>query len=316
MKLKQKVTSPCMVYIKNKCKKCEELFVKQYKNSIGKSKGKDFLLYCRHCYMANNIKKNYGTKKNFYDQRNAKSVKTYLEKYGCENPSQVEEIKKKKEQTSFENYGVPYHTMLPEEMENMEKIFNEKYGVSHPLQIKEAKDKFINTITEKYSDKNSMDEINKKREKTNLEKYNVINVGLLFSPYKYRGINFDSSWELAFYIYHKDKGHTIIREPCVISYKENGKLKKYIPDFKVGNKLYEIKGDHLLTFYKNGNIKSLKGSHEKYLCMKHNKVHIIYSKTINEYINYVENKYGKDYLKNLSYSYKCSTTKRQTLIYC
>ena len=64
--------------------------------------------------------------------------------------------------------------------------------------------------------------------------------------YLYNDLIFDSSWELAFYIYHKDNNIDIDR--CVKSfpYVVNNKTHYYFPDFIVDNKLIEIKGPHLI----------------------------------------------------------------------
>ena len=63
------------------------------------------------------------------------------------------------------------------------------------------------------------------------------------------GITFDSSWELAYYIYLRDFGipfeyHPDIEFPYKID-EDDTKFKIYHPDFRVHGKLIEIKGDHL-----------------------------------------------------------------------
>lgn len=56
------------------------------------------------------------------------------------------------------------------------------------------------------------------------------------------GIHCDSSWELAFLIWHRD--HNIIVERCRETryYILNNIEYKYFPDFVIDNKIYEIKG--------------------------------------------------------------------------
>ena len=60
------------------------------------------------------------------------------------------------------------------------------------------------------------------------------------------GIIFDSSWELAYYIYLRDFGIPFEYHPNIeIPYKideDDTKFKIYHPDFKVYDKLVEIKG--------------------------------------------------------------------------
>lgn len=55
--------------------------------------------------------------------------------------------------------------------------------------------------------------------------------------YLYEGLNFDSSWELAVWIYAKDHNLDIEREPVMLEYEVNGKVKKYFPDFRLNEDL-------------------------------------------------------------------------------
>lgn len=57
-----------------------------------------------------------------------------------------------------------------------------------------------------------------------------------------RGFFCDSSWELAFVLYHTDHGNEIARCNKPRIYEFDGKIKKYFPDFIVGGVTYEIKG--------------------------------------------------------------------------
>lgn len=56
------------------------------------------------------------------------------------------------------------------------------------------------------------------------------------------GIKYDSSWELAYIIFHKEHHINIARYNGYRTYFYNGKQYKYYPDFVVGNKIIEIKG--------------------------------------------------------------------------
>ena len=58
----------------------------------------------------------------------------------------------------------------------------------------------------------------------------------------YKGIFCDSSWELAFVIYHKDHNVSIERCSEIRTYEYQNQTKKYFPDFVVNSKIYEIKG--------------------------------------------------------------------------
>lgn len=61
---------------------------------------------------------------------------------------------------------------------------------------------------------------------------------------------FDSSWELKFYEFHKNKGNNIIREPRILQFEFQGKLHSFVPDFEVNNQLIELKGEQF--FNKDG----------------------------------------------------------------
>ena len=58
----------------------------------------------------------------------------------------------------------------------------------------------------------------------------------------YKGIECDSSWELAFLLYHLDIGSNIKRNSDKFAYDFNGKTRTYCPDFIIDNVYYEIKG--------------------------------------------------------------------------
>ena len=65
------------------------------------------------------------------------------------------------------------------------------------------------------------------------------------SKYFYNNIFFDSAPELAYYIWLKDNNISFEYHPNVsFKYEHGGRTYIYQPDFKVGNKLIEIKGDH------------------------------------------------------------------------
>lgn len=66
--------------------------------------------------------------------------------------------------------------------------------------------------------------------------------------YYYDNKKFDSSPEVAFYIYHKDHGIEIEYQPKTdIVYVVDGVVHHYFPDFKVGDRLIELKGDHFIA---------------------------------------------------------------------
>lgn len=99
----------------------------------------------------------------------------------------------------------------------------------------------------------------------------------------YKGFFCDSSWELAYIIYNLDHGISIERNTEKRSYKFNGKIKTYIPDFIVEKKIIEIKG------YKTD---------EWMAKLAYNPdVKVLYEKDLTEILSYTINKYGKDFIR-------------------
>lgn len=98
----------------------------------------------------------------------------------------------------------------------------------------------------------------------------------------YDGIHFDSSWELAFYVYNKE--HNIKIERCkeVRKYIIDNEEHEFHPDFIINNQIYEVKG-----------IKS-KNSEAK---QKYNQdIKFLYRSDIKQYLDYVIDKYGKNFI--------------------
>ena len=119
--------------------------------------------------------------------------------------------------------------------------------------------------------------------------------------YNYNGMSFDSSWELAFWIYHKDYGINIIRDIDGIDYVFNGEHHKYFPDFNVNGTLFEIKGNHFLN--DDGTMKDPYKDRDgifeaKRQCALAHNVVFIKEQEIKPYIDYVNTKYGKEYLQS------------------
>ena len=73
--------------------------------------------------------------------RQEKKKQTCLEKYGVENPSQLQEVKDKSKQTCMERYGVAYSLQSQEVKNKSKQTCLDRYGVEHPLQLQEVRDK-------------------------------------------------------------------------------------------------------------------------------------------------------------------------------
>lgn len=114
------------------------------------------------------------------------------------------------------------------------------------------------------------------------------------SKYTYKGIKFDSSWEIAYYIWLTDHNVRFEYQPKTISYYWEGdkQYHSYHIDFKVFNTFIEIKSPHL---YKKMLIEGTKNN-AKLKCMNDNNVIIITD--CSKYIKYVKQKYGSNYIKS------------------
>lgn len=119
--------------------------------------------------------------------------------------------------------------------------------------------------------------------------------------YFYNGVYFDSSWELAYYIWLNDNGiEFMYHPPFYIEYLgEDGKLHDYQPDFLINGVFYEIKGDQ---FFNEKNEPYNHYSKSFWWC-KYNAIIsygvIIYRESyMRQYLKYIKNTYGKNYLKS------------------
>ena len=113
--------------------------------------------------------------------------------------------------------------------------------------------------------------------------------GLRINSYKkyksgwFKNIHCDSSWELAFVIYCLDHNINIERNTQFFEYVYKDKKYKYYPDFIVNNKLYEIKG--------------YESEKDKEKRLQHPNVIVIDKNNISKYLDYVINKYGKNFIE-------------------
>lgn len=101
---------------------------------------------------------------------------------------------------------------------------------------------------------------------------------------RYDGIWFDSSWELAYYLYNKENSVNIIRCDENFPYVYEGVKRKYHPDFIIDDTYIEIKG------YEQPETDA------KIRDFPH-KLEIIRRDDIERILEYVENKYGKEFWK-------------------
>lgn len=240
-----------------------------------------------------------------------KAKKTNIERYGVACPIKTPDLQEKIMQHNIEKYGVEYPTSLEEVKEKVKKTCLERYGVSSPSQNPIFVEKYKQTNLKKYGVENpsQLETVKEKARKTCLERYGVRSYTqseeyqkTAKKKYFFENKYFDSSWELAFYIYLRDNNIDFIYKPSPINYFDsNGKSHKYFPDFKIGDRLIEIKGDFLLD--EEGRLKDLPSGgpvcpKEKQICMDEHNVIVLSRKEINPYLKYVRDNYGKNYLRS------------------
>lgn len=242
-----------------------------------------------------------------------KQKKTCLERFGVENAMCLPEMIEQRTKTMIEKYGYGFYAQTDEMHEKTKETFLRKYGVENSLQLETVREKAKNTKKERYGDENFNNrglaentnlerygvewfpktaDWKTKTQETCMQKYGVKYHCILNKPKKYVYDNrfFDSSWEIAYYIWLKDHNIQFEFHPD-IAFKyvtTDGKEHKYFPDFKIGDEFIEIKGNHLLE--------NTWSPPEKISCIKeHGK--ILGAEEIKPYLNYILNKYGKNYLK-------------------
>ena len=217
----------------------------------------------------NTMNEKYGCHSSCVDEIKDKKESTCLKKYGHTSSLMNDAVKQKSRQTKLEKYG-------DENYNNPEKrklTCKNRYGVENPMQNESIKEKSVN---------NKAQSLN----------YSI--------GYLYQGIHFDSSWELAYYIWLKDNNKSFIYHPNFsIKYVDDyGVDREYFPDFLIEGTFVEIKGCQF--FDKEGNPYNpykKETWNNKYRLLLENNVQILRQEKINEYLKYIKIKYGKGYLK-------------------
>lgn len=101
---------------------------------------------------------------------------------------------------------------------------------------------------------------------------------------RYKGYWCDSSWELAWVIYQLDHGISFVRNWKKFEYQFEGISKHWIPDFRIDDVYYEIKG-----YDTEQNQAKRVDFPEKLIVLKQD--------DLSDIFDYVIDKYGKDYIK-------------------
>ncbi len=223
---------------------------------------------------------------------NERTIRRRLKQYNISKSLELQLIASRRVQT--EKYGSmfvqsPYYRKKVDAMvEHVRQTCLKKYGVDwiskNPLAVDKARQTFIRkygvpfyTQTLEYHSKSKR-------------------------FYKFEGQMFDSSWELAFWIYCKDHNKDIQRCPCSFDYFVGNKAHKYFPDFLCEGELIEIKGDFYLNEnsdlveYNSQNVSELTLAKTK--CMREHGVKVYSLNDMSCILDYVFKTYGRSYLKS------------------
>lgn len=270
------------------------------------------------------------TKLKRYGDENYNNTTQAHKTFNAKTDKEKRDIIEKRKQTCLDNFGVEYPMQSDAVKHKWKTNYQYRTGFDHPLHNPEVIDKIIKTNITKYGTTNpsKTDEVKNRIKATKLLKYDDANYNNLKqirktclerygaeccwgnhdirlkcrTRYLYKNVNFDSSYELMLYIYLEDHNIDFEYQPDIyFEYYYNDKKIRYFPDFKIQDKIYELKGSH---FFENGKLINPYNREEddlyecKHQCMKRNDVIILKSEDMTPLITYINTKYGNNYLSN------------------
>lgn len=259
------------------CKECNKEVVRNLRYVLYDSRW-----LCNQCKRKEYFRRNFGV--DYLSQVPSvkeKKRKTCLEHFGVENPSQSASIQNKKKSTCLRKFGT----------ENVSKSDYFKKMIPDIVKKKRANYRKL------YGDEQFAKRWEERRKAVALAKYGTVLPHS--SRYSYEDQYFDSSWELAVWLWAKAKNKKIVREPVQLLYSYDGTEHTYFPDFKIEDMLIEIKGDYF--FDATGKMICPWNSEQnglfeaKQTCAKENNVVFWTFKDVEPILDFVKNFYG---LKN------------------
>lgn len=235
------------------------------------------------------------TKQNLYGDANynnrKKAAETCAKVYSGTSPMNSDEIKMKVAQTNLTKYGVKNVFQAETVKQKIAKTCKERYGDASYTKTADYKAKTTATCQTKYG--------------TNYYCQSQEYAKIAHKKYNYDNTTFDSSWELALWIYAKDHNEQIERCPVKLNYLYNNTVYYCIPDFNYLGDIIEIKGSQFIKDNKficpyDQTLNDLFEAKQK--CLITNNVKIWTKKDIKFALDYIDNKYGKKYLKKFRYN--------------
>ena len=228
--INKKYTFKKFMQYNNQCKICNDFCLGEFCQACQKSN--EYKKFHFERVKQGQIKK-YGSLENFHKYINTKGMETIKEKYGVENISQLEEIKRKKLKTTKEKYGVENISELEWVKEKKKKTNLERYGCENYLFSEDFKEKNKSANLKKFGVEHNKQSHFKNIENLNEEfvRENFIKDGkfLIHDFAEYFNIIAKTTW-----FYYKDNFNII--EPNKIN---NCKTQQFIFDLiSVENKIF------------------------------------------------------------------------------
>lgn len=233
----------------------------------------------------------------FFQERDKKAKATRKERYGNENYNNSVKIAE-----TWKNKSEEEKVKI---VTNRKKTLKRKYGKENYVNTKKARE----TLEKHFGcAENFYRQRKEKAKQTNLKKYGCESPmqnheirSKSRKKYTYENEYFDSSWELAVWIWANDLGKDIKREPVCLNYDFNNEICRYFPDFEIDGELVEIKGDQFFEGEKM--ICPFDRTRDDYFeakhrCMLAHNVHIWKRENVKEALDYVQKTYGRKFLKS------------------
>lgn len=223
-----------------------------------------------------NVKLNKHTKKVRYGNENynnrTQAKETCVTIYGVDNPNKTTKVRNKIKETCIIKYGGIAPACSLDIQNKMKNTCMEKYDsifyINSKLGRNIRKEKMINLYGTEHALQNNI--IVNEMKENNLIKYGYEwpcqqphYQRKVCKKFKYDNLTFDSNLEIEFYKFLKENKIDFIYQPDIsFRFEYDNEYHFYNPDFKIGNKIIEIKGIH---FFVN------KNPNEKMYCPYHKK---------------------------------------------
>jgi hypothetical protein len=227
-----------------------------------------------------------------------KTRKVFETKYGqgIINAQQIKEVSKQTALTKIAKYGSPFFNPIATKQTKLQRYGDS--GFVNPAKGARTKQDRYRSAT--FNNR-------EKAQKTCIERYGCTQ-GFMKVRYKYQGLIFDSSWELAYFIKLTADKRDFQYKPEALSYAISGDPHLYYPDFLVEGEYVEIKADtsfdsitRKLKLHPRQKITeaALHSLAAKQKCLDDNRVRVLTKKDVElrAAFTYITKTFGAAYLK-------------------